>query len=112
MGTYDLIITNGSGVSVTKAGAYSVKKATLPDPIINSINKTVVPASTRSIIVIEGENFSGAMVMVGTSKGTIINSSSTQIEVKVPGLKAGSYDIVVTNSNGKSVKYSTQITYQ
>lgn len=82
-------------------------------PTLTSFAPTTSSEAGGTSIFIFGTGFAtGATIEIG---GVPCNSSTvmstTQIECEAPAMAAGTYTIVVTNTDGSTVSSSTQITY-
>ncbi|MBN2361713.1 MAG: IPT/TIG domain-containing protein, partial [Deltaproteobacteria bacterium] len=96
-------------VKVTAPGGV----AELPDAFryevgvtIASIEPGTVQANHPTTIAIEGDGFLVAdtdpIVRLDTTQLTVVSATSSHIAVQVPSLDEGSYDISVTNADGRS----------
>lgn len=114
-GSYDIVVTNDKGNSVTKASAVTVTDVVPPVPSITSITPNAVPANQRSIVDINGSNFMGnkvqVTVMVGTKSASVISIEEGRINCKLPSLPIGKYPVKIKCVNGE-VTLSDAIEYR
>lgn len=69
------------------------------DPSITSLSSSSATAGTA--ITITGTNFSpSANVKFGTTSATVSSLTTTSISIAVPSISVGSYNIIVTNTDG------------
>jgi hypothetical protein len=113
-GGWDVVVTNRDGTSGMKAAGFSITAGTLPAaPTITGITpSTGKTGTTVSITNLAGTNFrSGATVKfqkIGQSDlvaNSVVVSGSTKITGKLaipPHASTGSWDVVVTNTDGTS----------
>ncbi|MGN0598418.1 MAG: IPT/TIG domain-containing protein [Oscillospiraceae bacterium] len=115
-GTYDVVLTNSDGTKTTLANGFTyTSKPTEPDPVISSITPSICEENTSISTKILGSNIRGnytnVTVEIGGQKATITSVSSTAIICNVPALTLGTYDVVVTNSDGTKATLSNGFTY-
>ncbi|MFG2581582.1 IPT/TIG domain-containing protein [Streptomyces malaysiensis] len=100
----------GSGtakVTVTTPGGTSTQNVlftytTAPAPTITSLFPSTGPAAGGNSVIIHGTNLSGAVqVLFGTTPGTILTSTPTQITATAPP-GTGTVNVTVTTPNGTS----------
>jgi hypothetical protein len=108
-GTYDVVVTNSDTQTGTLASGFTYTSA----PTINGITPGLSPLIGRSF-TIAGDNFTTTVtVAVGGTACTSVNRLSVNIIVcNSPAKAAGTYDVVVTNSDGQTGTLSSALTYQ
>ncbi len=115
LGAYDVTVTNSNGVSGTSADKFTYQAA----PTVSAISPNGGAITTPQSVTITGTGFdtaNSATVTIGGATCTGLTvSSSTTITCTAPSLVAGSYDVIVTNSdlgtqasNTLSGAYTTQ----
>ena len=102
-GARDVQVTNSSGSSATRAGAFTYT-ATSTTPTLTSVSPTSGPTTGGTTITLTGTNFvSGATVRVGGVAATsVVFSSATRVTARTPAGTAGARDVQITNPNGQS----------
>ena len=111
-GARDVQVTNSSGSSATRAGAFTYT-ATSTTPTLTSVSPTSGPTTGGTTITLTGTNFvSGATVRVGGVAATnVVFSSATQVTARTPAGTAGARDVQITNPNGQSATRAGAFTY-
>ncbi|MBN2561816.1 MAG: peptidylprolyl isomerase [Phycisphaerae bacterium] len=109
-GSYHVVVTNPNGKTAQLLNGFEVVQVTEGEPFVRSIS----PASgeqdtTVSDVAIDGENFEiGAKVQLKRN-GTMIDATSVTVDgdtairltLDLTGAELGTYDVVVTNPDGK-----------
>jgi hypothetical protein len=83
-------------------------------PQVTAVKPNSGPASQKTPIVIEGQNFaSGVKVTVGDASATVVSSTSTSIKATVPERAAGpgAVNIEVSNPSGGKAVVPNGFTY-
>ncbi len=111
-GARDVQVTNSSGSSATRAGAFTYT-ATSTTPTLTSVSPTSGPTTGGTTITLTGTNFvSGATVRVGGVAATsVVFSSATRVTARTPAGTAGARDVQITNPNGQSATRAGAFTY-
>ncbi len=110
-GTYNAKVINEHGTSALSTATYIITALPQPLPVVTNVIPSMATSGTPiDNVEIFGENFNGATVVtVDSHLVTILTVTATKINVNVPGMAAGEYDIRVTTPNGtndiSSVKY-------
>ncbi|HEX8440639.1 Ig-like domain-containing protein [Archangium sp.] len=101
-GTYDVKVVNPDGQTFTLGNGFTY--STTSSPSITEINPATATVGASQHVTISGSNFvSGATVSLGSTAATSVTVvSQSQITATVPGLGAGTYNILVTNPTGQS----------
>ena len=91
--------------------AYTVTSpAPKPTPNVTSITPTTGVANAQYKVVIEGTDFKGTsgdtVVTFGGKTVQLLTNTDTKVIFYPPKLPIGTYDIVITNSYGKSTTVS------
>lgn len=113
-GKYDIAVTNKYDKTTTVSEAFEVTEKPVPvypDPVITNLSVNSVAEGVATRVRINGENFTGSKIYNKVTVGgvsVVINSASkTYLVVTVPNtLSSGTYDIIVTNQNGKTATYN------
>ena len=110
-GARDVQVTNSSGSSATRVGAFTYTTSTTPT--LTSVSPTSGPTTGGTTITLTGTNFvSGATVRVGGVAATyVVFSSATQVTARTPAGTAGARDVQITNPNGQSATRVGAFTY-
>jgi hypothetical protein len=102
VGTYNFAAW---GAFLNMDGIYVTSPCNLNISEINSINRTkLFPNPTNSIITIQSES-NITEVTIFSMEGKLVhslNSNSTSLEIDISNLSPGCYNIIVTDTNGKS----------
>jgi PKD repeat protein len=107
-GARDVIITNNDGQTVTGTGAYTY----VTPPTFTSITPTSGPISGGTAVTIVGTNFAaGVSVTIDGAAATIVSVDANQITAVTPTGTAGARDVIITNTNGQTVKGTGAYTY-
>jgi IPT/TIG domain/Family of unknown function (DUF5719)/Fibronectin type III domain len=111
-GARDVQVTNSSGSSAIRVGAFTYT-ATSTTPTLTSVSPTSGPTTGGTTITLTGTNFvSGATVRVGGVAATnVVFSSATQVTARTPAGTAGARDVQITNPNGQSATRTGAFTY-
>ncbi len=72
-----------------------------PPPTVTSISPTSGPDTGGTTVTINGTNFTGSTVKVGSAPATIMGNTGTQLTVVSPA-GSGTVDVIVTNAGGSS----------
>ena len=90
-------------------GTLTVKKVTNPAPTVAQLSPSTGPTTGGTPVTINGANFQGSSVTFGGVAATSVSvTSSTSITaVTPPRSTPGSVPVVVTNSDGQSVSFSS-----
>jgi putative cell wall-binding protein len=102
VGTVDVIVTNGTGPSVSAVGdqfTYTVA------PVVTSISPTAGPLGGATSVTITGTGLTGATAVtfgVTAATGVVVNSA-TSVTAISPAGSAGTVDVTVTTAGGTSV---------
>jgi hypothetical protein len=109
--TFDVTATDTNGESAT--AAYSLTVNAAPAPAVTSVSPASVPASGGTLVTITGTGLAGATAVdFGTTAGTIVSDSDSQIIATSPAGTPGTVDITVTTAGGTSAASSAdQFTY-
>jgi hypothetical protein len=104
------LFNNGAIGGVQTFDNFQVSTLSSP-PHITSISPTSGPIGT--LVTITGSNFGAAQgsssVTFDSTEATVSFWSDTEIEVAIPALPDGSYDVVVTTSTGSSNPVSFEV---
>ncbi len=102
-GAVSVVVTNPDGQSGTVSGTFTY----VPPPSISAIAPTNGPSSGGNSVTITGNGFlAGATVTFGGTSGTVTGLTATQIVVTAPAHAAGTFSVVVTNTDGQSASTS------
>ncbi len=109
---YDVVVTNPDSQSDTLTDGFTVTEAPKPPPVISMINPnyTYNNDSSFEFEIIGSEFQDGAEITFVSESNNVLTAtnvvvtSSTQINgiINVDGVEAGSYDVVVTNTDLQS----------
>src|SRR6187401_2471184 len=112
VGARDVQVTNTSGSSATRTGAFTYT-ATSTTPTLTSVSPTSGSTAGGTTITLTGTNFvSGATVRVGGVLATnVVFSSATQVTARTPAGSAGARDVQIVNPNGQSATRTGAFTY-
>ena len=112
VGARDVQVTNTSGSSATRTGAFTYT-ATSTTPTLTSVSPTSGSTAGGTTITLTGTNFvSGATVRVGGVLATnVVFSSATQVTARTPAGSAGARDVQIINPNGQSATRTGAFTY-
>jgi len=102
VGTYDIVITNPDGYTVTASNGFTVTPALAPT--LATINPNIADVRGGDTVIITGNNFIvGATVTInGTALTSVSVDNSTTITATIPALTVGMYDLVVINPDAQS----------
>jgi hypothetical protein len=107
----NVVVQNSDGQSGTLANGFTF---TDPPPSSPPTVTDVSPnaATSGATVTVDGTNFgSGATVNVGSTAASNVQFlSSSQLNVSVPNVSPGTYDVTVANSNGLSATLSSGLT--
>jgi IPT/TIG domain/Putative Ig domain len=108
-GPADVVVANPGNLSGKLSGGFTYNSTGGP-PSISSISPTSGPAGTR--ITITGTNFeTGATVLFGSTNASSVSFvSSTQLQVSVPSIPTGSYNLTVTDPDPASATLNNAFT--
>jgi hypothetical protein len=112
-GTWDVVVTNSDGTTGKKVGGFTISIP--PPPTVSSIYPyTAKTGTTVSISSLYGSNFrAGATTTlqktgetdIAATNVVVVTASKITCQVDIPAAAAtGTWDIVVTNSDGTSGK--------
>jgi len=97
-GTVDVTVTTSGGTSATS----TADQFTYPPPTVTSVSPTSGPMGGGSSVIIIGSGFTCATgVSFGSTAGTIVSISNTQITAISPA-GSGRVDVIVTTPEGTS----------
>lgn len=113
-GTYPLKVVNRDGTTKLLPNAYEYTAAPVkPAPNVTGVSPVAGTANTTYKVTLEGSNFKG------TTKATVVTFDGQPVKLLTntdnklifypPKLSSGTYDIVITNSNGISVTISYKV---
>lgn len=110
-GVCSLTVVNYDGKQDVMPNAYTVTSpAPKPTPNVTSITPTAGVANAQYKVVIEGTDFKGTsgdtVVTFGGKTVQLLTNTDTKVIFYPPKLPIGTYDIVITNSYGKSTTVS------
>ncbi|MGN0678230.1 MAG: IPT/TIG domain-containing protein, partial [Oscillospiraceae bacterium] len=108
---------DGGATTVAGGITYEPKAApVIPGPQITSITPNKVEEKKTTNVEIFGSGFKGnkltLKVTVNGTPATVKSVYSGKVIVTVPALDAGTYDVVVTNSDGGATTVAGGITYE
>jgi hypothetical protein len=108
-GTYELIVTNPDGKSVTLPNAFT---ALAREPVITKVVPAAGYNDQDNELMVYGQNFAdGAGVQLGTTTLNTTRASGTLLHAIVPsGFDTGTYDMTVTNPDGQSAELANAYT--
>ena len=111
VGKYPLKIINRDGTTKVLVDAYECTAAPIKSgPNVTSVNPTNGSADMSYKLELDGTNFKGAakatVVTFAGQKVNFTTNTDTQLVFYAPKLPVGIYDIVITNSFGKSITIS------
>jgi hypothetical protein len=111
-GSVDVVVTNPDGQSATRTNGY-LYVAPIPPPIVDTVTPNSGTIAGGTSITISGSQFSiGATVNIGgTSATNVTVVNSTTISATTPAHAAGTFDLVVTNSDGQASTLVNAFTY-
>ena len=108
-GTVFVSVTNPDGQNGVASNGYTYVN---PYPTISSISPTSGRASGGTAIAITGTGFlTNATVSLGGSAATVTSLTATQIQATTTSHTAGTVNVVVTNTDGKSATLTNGYTY-
>ncbi|MBL7664725.1 MAG: IPT/TIG domain-containing protein [Bacteriovoracaceae bacterium] len=109
-GAYDLVVSNSDGQSATSVAAYTYR----PAPTVLAVAPSTQALGGGGLITITGTGFvTGASADINgsvCSGVTVVNA--TTITCTAPANPAGTYDIIVTNTDTQTGTGTSLITYQ
>jgi len=107
-GTVSLVVTNGDGQTDTKTNAFTY----VPPPSISSLGTTSGPTRGGNLLTINGSNFSGSTVKVGTLDAAVQSVNSTTITATMPqSTSTGGFNVVVRNGDNQQSTGTYTYTY-
>jgi hypothetical protein len=111
-GTVNVVVTNSDGRSGTLTNGYTYTSSN-PAPTVTAISPNSGTTTGATAVTISGTGFlAGASVSIGGSPATNVNvTSSTSITATTPAHSAGTVNVVVTNTDGRSGTLTSGYTY-
>ncbi|MEE1258122.1 MAG: IPT/TIG domain-containing protein, partial [Lachnospiraceae bacterium] len=112
-GTYDVVVTRTDTQESGIVQYTCTAKPVDPSPVVSSVTPTTGAENSSTKVIITGTALRG-----GTKSTTVTfdgqdvkltSNTDTEVSFYTPQLVAGTYDIVITNSYGKSVTISFDI---
>lgn len=109
-GAWNLIITNSDGQSATLSNGFSIAEASWPEPSISSVSPISGIDNSFKSITISGTNFRNGVSAKLTKSGEVdisgesinlANSNTLSCSFNLNGKAIGSWNLVVSNSDGK-----------
>jgi hypothetical protein len=112
-GTVDVTVTTPAGTSTITSADQFTFTGTSP-PIVTGVSPNSGSTAGGYTVTISGSNLAGATgVMFGNTPGQIATDTATSITVTAPAHTAGTVDVVVISSGGRSATSSAdQFTFQ
>jgi IPT/TIG domain/Putative Ig domain len=109
-GAVNVVVENPGNLSATLSGGFTYNPPTSGPLTISSIAPTSGPPGTT--VTITGTNFeTGATAAFGSTDATSVSFvSSTQLQVSVPSLSTGTYNVTVTNPDPASATLNSGFT--
>ncbi len=109
-GAVDIVVTNSDGQTVTLPSSFTYRAA----PVLSSIAPTAGALGGATVLTLTGTGFvTGATVTVAATACTSVNVvNATTITCNAPAHAAGTFNVVVTNSDTQSSTLTSAYTYE
>lgn len=110
-GSYDVVVTNSDTQTGTLSSGYTYQAA----PTVTNCNPSVGILAGGDNVTLTGTGFTSSVSGVtfgGVSATSVVRVSATSITCTTPAKAAGTYNIVVTNSDTQTGTLSNGFTYQ
>jgi IPT/TIG domain len=120
-GSVDLVVANPDGQSARLASVFTYTGSAPPPPpppaavapTITAIAPTSASTAGGTTVTLTGTGFAAgaAVAFDGTAASNVVVASATSITATTPAHAAGSVDVVVTNTDGRTGRLAGGLTY-
>jgi hypothetical protein len=102
-GEDEVVVSDSDGTSTGGPAFTYVSGPALP--IVTSVTPSSGPSGGGQLVVVKGSGFlPGAKVKIGKSAGAVAVISETELEARTAAAEAGTYEVVVSDANGQSMR--------
>lgn len=106
--TYDIVVTNTDTQSGTLAASFSYQGA----PTVSSVSPSFGDVGGGQVLTVTGTNFlAGALVTISGTSCAVSSVAATSITCTTGAKLAGTYDVIVTNSDAQAGTRASAYTY-